>query len=226
MNQETIKKYSPYNAKELTREELAAMESFTKDDIKQLAEAYPNNSGTAYLVLKDKSKPEKNQLFPLSTWKNLYELHKLNQTQFVAHSFRSIFRPKAATVKTAPIQDLTKDAAQNELKAAASQTGIPEKKPEGLKPVPEQQTAKEEKEPEKTLSAAQIAEQEGKEILTLEEESEATGSSENPGDEKKPLHKMNLKELQQEFEAVTGNVPQPEMTKAMLVAEINKVVKK
>lgn len=232
MTKEMLEKYSPYNAKNLTQEDLAEMASFTKEDVKALAEEYPNkNFPSAYLILKDKTKPENKQLFPLSTWKNFYELLKLNQSQFVAHSFKSIFRPKAAPLKAAPVQDLTNAAAKQELKTAGQQTANETKKPE-VPPASDEQTAKQEEKKEvvveePVLTAEQIAAKEGAEISGAGEEGETQASKEvKPEEQEKPLNKMNLLELQGKYKQVTGEDADPSHTKAMLVAAINKAPKK
>lgn len=121
MAPEEIKLYAPANAKNLTQEELARMETFTKADLKELAEAYPNVSN-AYLIMRDKTKADNKQTFPLSTWKNMFELYKIGQTQFVAHSFRNIFVKQKASLKTAPVQDITKDQALKAIKTAPVQS--------------------------------------------------------------------------------------------------------
>lgn len=225
MTKEMLEKYSPTNVKNLTQEDLAAMASFTRDDVKQLAEAYPNQStGTAYLILKDKTKPDNKQLFPLSTWKNFYELLKLNQTQWVAHSFRSKFKAQTAAVKTAPVQDLTNAAAKQELKAAATQTGKEEKVPT-IPPAAGEQSAK--PEDEKELTAEEIAAKEAAGIEGAGETTQTTTgeAAQNTGAEEKPLNKMNLAELQAKYKQVIGEDADPSHTKAMLVAAINKAGK-
>jgi len=118
MTQEKIEMYAPKNAANLTQEQTIAMQSFGIEELAALAKAHPN-TGTrgAYLVLYDKSKDRKKQLFSLSTWKNLHDLHRMGQTQYVAYSFRTIFnRKNENSLPTAPVQDLTKEQARNELK--------------------------------------------------------------------------------------------------------------
>lgn len=102
--------YAPQNSKELTPEQLAAMEFFTLDQLNQLAKAYPNSSNQRpYLVLKDKSK--KDQIWSLVTWANLRDLYVMGLKHFVAISFKDIFFKTRGgqTVKTAPLQDLSRD---------------------------------------------------------------------------------------------------------------------
>lgn len=145
MKKETIDLYAPKNASSLTQEQVIAMQSFSKEELEELADAHPN-TGTrgAYLVLYDKSKPKNKQLFSLSTWKNLLALHRLGQTQFVAYSFKNIFNRKNETsLPTAPVQDLTTEQARNELKTAGTQKAVKSEAPAMKK------------------SAEQIAEEEG-----------------------------------------------------------------
>lgn len=117
MQTDQIKMYAPHGAKSLTKEQLAAMADFTKEDLRDLAAAYPNSPNlNAYLVLKDTSKPDNKQVYPLSTWKNLYELHKMGNNKFIALSFKSIFtRKPAGKLNVAPLQDLTKEQVKSEL---------------------------------------------------------------------------------------------------------------
>lgn len=143
MEKELIEKYSPFNAKNLTADELKAMQDFTVDDLKQLSEAYPNKGNQkAYLILFDKGKPENKQVFPLSTWTNLYQLFRLGNKQYTAYSFKSIFnRQKQAVKKVAPVQDLTNQQAKEELKTAQSQTAKAVKPVKTAVPVAAGQTA-------------------------------------------------------------------------------------
>lgn len=115
--------YNPANAASLTPEEVAAMQLLTKEEIALLAKEYPNKpSGGTYLVLFDTKKKMTDQLFSRSTWQNLNNLNKQGVTNFKALSFSSIFSKGKSAVKQkiAPVQDLTKDQANNELKAAAT----------------------------------------------------------------------------------------------------------
>jgi hypothetical protein len=113
MDDKTLALYAPGNAKNLTAENLTAMQGFDLEDLKALAMAHPNKAqSSAYLILYDKTKKPKEQLYSLSTWKNLYELNKMGNKNFYAVSFRSIFNRKdAAKLVVAPMQDLTKEEA-------------------------------------------------------------------------------------------------------------------
>jgi len=122
MEQETLELYAPHNAKNLTQAEVAMMKDFTREDLKALAGAYPNSpTGGPYLILYDGSKPLNKQVFALSTWNNLYNLHKAGQKHFHAHSFKSLFSPKQKALKTAPVQDISKAQAKKALSTAAPQ---------------------------------------------------------------------------------------------------------
>lgn len=161
MEQAIIDIYAPHNAKNLTQEQLQKMELFSREDLQQLAKAYPNKSTEkAYLVLRDKNRPDNKQTFPLSTWKNYFELIKVGQTQFVPVSFKAIFKPKADNLKTAPAQDLTKEQAQKELKQATAQA------------------VKKSSLPSLPTSVEQIAQQEGEEIEKKEKPLDKMNKSE------------------------------------------------
>lgn len=115
--------YNPANAKQLTAEQIAAMQNLTPEEIKELAKLFPNTaSGKAFLVLKDKRKKDKDQLYPRSTWQNLANLYKQGAKHFVPVTFVELFSRKKAEMKTAPVQDLTKKEVKEGLKIAASQT--------------------------------------------------------------------------------------------------------
>lgn len=102
-------RYAPENSRELSEEELLAMQSFGKEEIKQLATLFPNKPTQApYLVIKDKNKVKSN--YPTVTWHVLYELYKMGQTWWVPISFKNIFyKGGEAKLKVAPVQDLTKE---------------------------------------------------------------------------------------------------------------------
>jgi hypothetical protein len=195
MEKEQLGRYSPANAKNLTAEEITAMQSFTKDDLKELAAAYPNNAhGTAYLILYDKSKKPKEQLFSLSTWKNLFELVKMGNTNYYAVSFKQIFNKKEQhALTTAPVQDLTKEEALNAPglksgKAAAAKT-------------PAKQS---------TLPKA--------EMQNLDEENKG-------GAKIVALDKMDKQELAAKYKEVSGKDPGSRMGKKEMIAAIEKASK-
>lgn len=91
--QELIAKYNPANARNLSKEDLAAMRNLTTEELKHLAEAYPNGPRhKAYLVLYDNNLEENKQIFTLSTWQNLYNVRKFsNLKNLVPHTFRELF---------------------------------------------------------------------------------------------------------------------------------------
>lgn len=83
-----IKTYNPANTN-ITEQELSAMKDLTSADIAILAKAYPNQpTGNAYLVLYMNKKKPDDQLFPLSTWKNLDALRKMGHDDIVAYAFK------------------------------------------------------------------------------------------------------------------------------------------
>lgn len=202
MEKETIDLYSPHNAKNLTEEHLAAMEKFTKADVKALAEAWPNSTTTnPYLILKERGVPDNKQTYHPSTWHNYHALLKMGNTKYYPISFKSIFRPKTGTAKVAPLQvakDLTEDQVKEELK----QQGV-------------QQTASEDKTAKvvdgtiNEKSAEQIAKEEGSGV-----DSSAAGVKE------KALNKMNVAELTAKFKEVLGEEPEPGSTKGQMIAAI------
>lgn len=107
--------YNPENARNLTEDQIKAMQEFTLDQVKQLALAYPNQGHTnAYLIMKNKN--AKDQIYPSGTWQNLYNLWTKNgRKEFVAYTFKVLFINRKATTIGIPakIQDLTdKDIAE------------------------------------------------------------------------------------------------------------------
>lgn len=109
-----VSTYNPATFGSLSVEDTAAMQNLTIQEIADLAKAYPNTAnGKTYIILKDKTKKDNQQLFAPSTWHNLAELHRLGQTQWVAYGPAKGFKPTA--VKTGPIQDLTNQEARQEL---------------------------------------------------------------------------------------------------------------
>lgn len=199
MEKEFIELYAPHNAKSLTQEQIAAMANLTREQVKELAAAYPNSPiGKSYLILKDKTKPENKQTFPRSTWQNYFSLLKVGQTQFVPLTFVSLFKPNDAKLKVAPVQDLTKGEAKEALKTASLQSA---------KPSPSQELKTgEEQDLGKAKTAAEIAAEEG------------SGVEDKVN--KKPLEKMNWEELATEYEKATGEVADPSQTKAVLLKAI------
>lgn len=135
--QELIAKYNPANARNLTKEDLDAMRHLTNDQLKVLADAFPNGPrNRAYLVLYDNNLDEARQINTLSTWQNLYNVRKFsNMKNLVAQNFRETFqRPGPARRVTANVSsgnaalkgmsarkviDLSAQDAANELRANA-----------------------------------------------------------------------------------------------------------
>lgn len=200
MEKETLDLYSPANAKNLTAEQLEAMANFTKEDLKQLAAAYPNSNHVGgYLILFERGKTK--QIGHPSTWNNLYNLVKMGSTNYYAATFRSIFKPTApGSAPVKPMQkakDITNEQAKELLKGANQQ-------------------AKEVKEPKEPIdgeekTAAQIAAEEGKAL---------GGEKETPAKTEKPLNKMNLTELTAKYKEVFEEAPETGSTKAQLIAAI------
>lgn len=108
--------YNPNNATNLTEQEIAAMQELTDDQIRELAERYPNHSiANTYLLLKDMS--AKTQIYPASTWQNLYNLRVKNgMKKYIPFTFKSIFIKRATPV--IPIQEKVQDLTQNEIDKA------------------------------------------------------------------------------------------------------------
>lgn len=111
-NDELVKKFNPANAGTLSQEDLEIFRGLSNDELKVLAQAYPNSpSRKPYLILYDNNvKPEK-QLFSLSTYQNLYNVRKFsNLNNFVPYDFRSVVFP----TKTRPItQKVSRPGAKN-----------------------------------------------------------------------------------------------------------------
>lgn len=110
--------FNPQNAAGLTTEQLAAMETLTPEQIAMLAREYPNPAiQNAYLVLKDTTKADKDQLWNLSTWQNLADLHRMGMKQFVAVGFRTNHIKQG--LRVAPVQNLGGlDLSEEEVKQA------------------------------------------------------------------------------------------------------------
>jgi hypothetical protein len=102
--------YNPQNAKSLTEDQVSAMQNLTADEIHALAKKYPNPAiQKTYLILKDKNKTGKTQLYPRSTWPNLSSLIRIGQVQFIPLTFAALFNNSMRDVKlpVGPAQDLT-----------------------------------------------------------------------------------------------------------------------
>lgn len=127
-----IEKFNPENAANMTAEDLEIMRALTNDELKALAQAYPNQPvRKAYLILYDTSvKDQARQLFPLSTWQNLFNV-RVGQAMknLIPWDFkknlpnvknRATARriPIAAPAQQRRIIDLTPQEAANELSQA------------------------------------------------------------------------------------------------------------
>lgn len=116
----TVEKFNPANAANLTEADIKEMRALSNEDIKALATAYPNAAqGNNYLILGNNNLPANRQLYPESTWQNLWNLRKDSASKkataaFYAFSFKAGFVGRKAartTVVAAPVakvQDLTK----------------------------------------------------------------------------------------------------------------------
>lgn len=202
MEKEILDLYAPHNAKNLTEAHLAAMEHFTKEDVKQLAEAYPNSTTTnPYLILKQRGIAESKQVYHPSTWHNFHALVKMGNTQYYPISFKSIFNAKNQKTKVAPLQvakDLTADQVKEELKKqGVQQTAVEDKGEKKEESVVNEKTAE------------QIAKEEGSGV-----DGGASGVKE------KPLNKMNVSELTAKFVETFGEQPEDGSTKGQMIAAI------
>lgn len=129
-NEQLIEKFNPANGKNLSAEDLLAMQTLTDEQITILAKAYPNQpSRRSYIRLYDKTIPANKQLYQLSTWQNLNNLRKYsNKKNLVAYDFlvisAKVVRPVAG--KVAPVKrvvvDLTAQEAAAELTAHLMKT--------------------------------------------------------------------------------------------------------
>lgn len=70
---ELLEKFNPANMQNLTEEDKKIMRELTDAELKVLAQAYPNQPARrAYITLFNTQVQPDRQLFPLSTWQNLY----------------------------------------------------------------------------------------------------------------------------------------------------------
>jgi|GEM_PF-6643365 len=109
--------YNPNHAFQLTQEQIEAMQTLTDEQIKELASRYPNTGhSSAYLVLKDTS--AKHQIYPASTWQNLYNLRVKNERKnYIAYTFKSLFI-KTRSNNDIPVSDKVQDLTQSEIETA------------------------------------------------------------------------------------------------------------
>jgi hypothetical protein len=90
-----VKLYNPANAAALTPEQTQGLQTLTTEQIGQLAKAYPNGTGGAYLLIVDSAMPAHKQLPRLSTFQNLYNLRTKNGMKGqVAFAFKGNYKPQ------------------------------------------------------------------------------------------------------------------------------------
>ena len=113
-----VETYNPSNATNLSDEDKQKFQSLSKEDVAELAKAYPNTAqNNNYLLLFDKRLPADKQIFQLSSWANLEYLYKLGQDHFIPYGFRgqestqTIAQPAQAPAKTTV--DLSEADVQN-----------------------------------------------------------------------------------------------------------------
>lgn len=92
-NEELIQKFNPAAAGQLTEGDIAVLRGLSTDQIGVLAKAYPNSATQRpYLLLHDSSLADNKQLYPLSTWQNLYNLHKFHSRKnFTPFTFKALY---------------------------------------------------------------------------------------------------------------------------------------
>ena len=96
-----VKIYNPANANTLTPEQIAAMQKLTPDEIRILAEAYPNYmfSKNYLLIIDSTLRPTEKNLPNISTWQTLYNLREKNgQRKWIAYGFKGARQPKIIQV--------------------------------------------------------------------------------------------------------------------------------
>lgn len=211
MTNEQLEKYSPFNAKNLSDEEISAMAGFTKDDLKALAEKYPNKAGqTAYLLLYDSTKGKERQIAQPSTWENIYQLHKIGQTQFLVMTFKSRHNPAAKPVAVAKPQDLTGAQAKAELGKQPKATATA--KPTNIATNVDNKV-------QKLKEAGADSSNEG---LTAEQIAAKEAQGIEGGAQEMPLDKMGMDALKHLYEKELGEVPEDNIGKNKLIAAIKK----
>src|SRR6185369_12205212 len=107
-----VKLYNPASAASLTPDQLQALQTLTNDQIRELAQAYPNATmQQAYLLIIDSQKPISKQIPNLSTFESLWNLRTKNgQKQYVAFNFKANYKPtniKVVTPKRIEVRDLS-----------------------------------------------------------------------------------------------------------------------
>lgn len=129
-----VKLYNPANASALSAEQIQGLQNLTTEQIGQLAKAYPN-SGSAYLLIIDGSKPAERQLPALSTFQNLYNLRtKNNLKNFVAYGFKGVYRPQPTRTSRPLKREILDLSDQELLNLAGFRTGVGTTKEETIPP--------------------------------------------------------------------------------------------
>lgn len=133
---EIVKIYNPANAAALTPDQIEGLQKLTTEEIGQLAKAYPNGTGGAYLLIIDGSQPANKQLPTLSTFQNLYNLRVRNgMKQFVAFSFKGNYKPQRVNVPMRARRQEVVDLSDQELLTLPGfRTGVGTNKEETIAP--------------------------------------------------------------------------------------------
>lgn len=92
-----VKLYNPANSSALSLAQIEGLKTLNNDQIRELAQAYPNlTMARAYLLIIDTKK--KNPLPQLSTFENLYNLRvKNSQLHYVAYGFKGVYKTTSVT---------------------------------------------------------------------------------------------------------------------------------
>lgn len=106
LTEEQIKRFAPKNARYLTDDEISIIQNIDDEELKQLANAYPNGvMGVNYLVYHNATE-KRLQRLPQGTYQNLYNLRtKLGQKQWTISNFVVNSNPQPEPPK-APIQKI------------------------------------------------------------------------------------------------------------------------
>jgi hypothetical protein len=194
--------YNPANAASLTDEQITAMRSLSVEQIAELAKAYPNGpTGNSYLRLHDKNLADDKQIYPLSTWQNLHNLHKISNFNFTPISFTKNYVAPVLTM-TNNVPPRTKDLADADVAGAEGLKKADENKvPEVVKEATETKVA------DADVADADVAGAEGKTDAKKEEEKPAQEVAYEAAvaaleeAKKAGAHKHTIKELQAKVDA-------------------------
>jgi hypothetical protein len=145
-----VKLYNPANAAALTPEQTQGLQNLTTDEIGQLAKAYPNGTGGAYLLIVDSATPAHKQLPRLSTFQNLYNLRTLNGMKGqVAIGFKGNYKPQRVNAPLKAKRQEVVDLSDVELlNLPGFKTGVGTNKEENIPPETVQVTKVKEKKDE------------------------------------------------------------------------------